>query len=245
LRTAFPTLGSLVVQTIDPAARVPLQVIDLGGLSVLERETEVTRVSTEQGRRPFDLEGAPPWRAALLRIEEHRHLLVVSLHHIISDAWSNGVFFRELSALYAAFCVGGSSPLAELPLQYVDFAKWQRDWLRGQVLKDHLAYWEKRLAGAPSGLELPTDRPRPLVQSYRGATLPLILSEPIVDALRTLRRQQSVTLLMTAMAAFQILMHRYTGEDDVVVSTGTADRNRIETEALIGCLINIVLFRTD
>src|SRR5262249_1797695 len=169
----------------------------------------------------------------------------VTVHHVVSDGWSIGVFARELAALYEAFAAGRPSPLPELAVQYADYALWQRDWLQGEVLARQLAYWKEHLRGAPTLLELPSDRPRPPVQSFRGEHLSFTLPRELTERLKELSRRQGTTLFMTLMAAFKVLLVRYSGQEQLVVSTGVANRDRIETEELIGCLINILLLRTD
>src|SRR5262249_42229158 len=161
-------------------------------------------------------------RTTLLHPSSHEHVLLLTMHHIISDGWSVGVLVRELGALYDAFSRGGPSPLPELPIQYADYAAWQRQWLSGEVLEAQLAYWKQKLEGAPPALELPTDRPRPPAQTYRGAALPVVLSQELSDGLRALSRREGVTLFMTLLAAFQVLLQRYTGQDDIVVGSPIA-----------------------
>ncbi|HEU4560861.1 MAG TPA: amino acid adenylation domain-containing protein, partial [Longimicrobium sp.] len=187
----------------------------------------------------------PLFRAALLRLGEEDHVLLLSMHHVVSDGWSMGVFFRELSALYAAYRDGGESPLAELAVQYADYAVWQREQLAGEVLDRQLAYWKERLAGAPELLELPTDHPRPLVQTYRGALVPLGLSLELLERLQALGRTEGATLYMTLLGAFQVLLGRYAGSDDVVVGSPIAGRTRAEVEGLIGFFVNTLVLRTD
>src|SRR5438045_617664 len=165
------------------------------------------------------------------------------MHHIVSDGWSIGVFVRELAALYEAYMAGRPSPLQELPIQYADFAAWQREWLQGDVLEEQLSYWRRQLANAPPLLELPTDRPRPPVQSYRGAHEALLLSESLSRSLKELSRQEGATLFMTLLAAYACLLHRYTNQEDILVGTPIANRNRSETESLIGFFVNTLVLR--
>src|SRR5204862_437795 len=179
----------------------------------------------------------------LLRLEPNGHVLIVSMHHIISDAWSLNILRHEIFALYDALSQGRPSPLAPLALQYADFALWQRQWLQGEVLQGHREYWQEQLRGAVP-VELPTDHPRPLVRSQRGASLSFRLPENLSSELQTLSRGQDVTLFMTLLAAFQILLSRYTGQTDVVVGTDIANRTQIETEQLIGFFINLLALRT-
>ena len=245
LRTTFAAVDGRPVQVIAPALRVPLPVTDLRGLPQTERETEATRLATQEAQHPFDLARGPLVRATLLRLGAGDHVLLLTMHHIVSDGWSMGVFFRELAVLYEAYATGKPSPLPELPVQYADFAQWQRQWLQGEVLAAHLTYWKQHLAGAPEVLELPTDRPRPAVQSFRGATYPFTLPPALSTALKTLSQREGVTLFMTLLAAFKTLLHRYTGQGDLVVGAPIANRTRAEIEGLIGFFVNTLVLRTD
>ncbi|MBV9108491.1 MAG: amino acid adenylation domain-containing protein, partial [Gemmatimonadetes bacterium] len=187
----------------------------------------------------------PLFRAALLRLDAADHVLLVGMHHIVSDGWSMGVLYRELSALYAAYREGGESPLAELPVQYADYAVWQREQLAGEVLDRQLSYWRERLAGAPELLELPTDHPRPAVQTHRGASVPVELSPELLERLQALGRSEGATLYMTLLGAFQVLLGKYAGSEDVVVGSPIAGRMRREVEELIGFFVNTLVLRTD
>src|SRR5215218_9094181 len=202
LRTTFAVVDGTPVQVITPARALEVPLIDLSELPQAEREAEARRLAREEARRPFDLERGPLFRAKLLRLGEEEHVLLLTTHHIVSDGWSMGVVRRELKAHYEAFSEGKPSPLAELPIQYADYAIWQREWLSGDVLERQLAYWKDHLAGAPPLLELPTDRPRPAEQTYRGARLPAVLNSELADALRTLSRREGVTVFMTPFAGF-------------------------------------------
>lgn len=245
LRTTFEVVEGEAAQRISPARWVPLPVEDLRHLPRPAREAEVLRLANEEVQKPFDLVRGPLWRLRLLRLGQGEHALFVTTHHIVSDAWSMVVFFRELEALYSAFLTGKPSPLQELPIQYADFSVWQREWLQGDVLERQLRYWERQLGGELPVLDLPTDRPRPAVQTYLGARLSAEIPATTADALRALSRQQGVTLFMTAFAAFQTLLYRYTGESDISVGTPIANRNRAETECLIGFFVNTLVLRTD
>jgi amino acid adenylation domain-containing protein len=245
LRTTFTIVDGQPSQIIAPDLKLPLQVLDLRHLSPDERETEASRFSSEESRRPFDLSSGPLVRAALLRFETEESVLLLTMHHIASDGWSLDVLSRELRSLYAAFSEGKPSPLPELPIQYADFAVWQREWLQGEVLESQLSYWKKQLTGAPSALELPTDRPRPLVPTYSGASQSRALSEDMAASLRALSQREGVTLFMTLLAAFNVLLHRYTQQTEIVLGTPIAGRNRAETEALIGFFVNTLVMRTD
>jgi amino acid adenylation domain-containing protein len=245
LRTSFSVVDGQPIQVMAPSLTLTLPVVDLQELPEDEREDQPRRLATEEAKNPFDLAQGPLLRSTLLRLGAQDHVLLLNMHHIVSDGWSMGVFFRELSALYEAFSTGKSSPLPELPIQYADFAGWQRQWLQGQMLETQLSYWRQQLETAPPVLELPTDHPRPPVQTYRGARQSLVLSKTLTEALKALSRQESSTLFMTLLAAFQILLHRYTGQDDIVVGTPVAGRNRTETEGLIGFFLNSLVLRTD
>jgi len=245
LCTTFPMRNGFPVQAIAPTQTVPLPMVDLQQLPEVEQSTEVRRLAIEEQARPFDLSNGPLLRATLLRLGEESYVLLLNMHHIVCDGWSMGIFIRELSALYEAFSNGAPSPLPELPIQYADFAHWQRQWLQGEVLAAHLAYWRQQLAGAPPVLELPTDRPRPAVQTFRGATQLLALPKPLSQKLKALSQRWGVTLFMTLLAAFQTLLYRYTGQSDICVGTPIANRNRSEIEDLIGFFVNMLVLHTD
>jgi amino acid adenylation domain-containing protein len=245
LRTVFAQADGSPVQVIAPFAGFALPMEDLSGLGEADREAAVQQRAGEEARRPFDLSAGPLFRAALLRLGAEDHLLMFSMHHIVSDGWSMGVLYRELSALYAAYREGAESPLAELPVQYADYAVWQREQLEGEALDRQLGYWRGRLAGAPELLELPTDHPRPAVQTYRGATVPVELSAELLERLQALGRSEGTTLYMTLLGAFQVLLSKYSGSDDVVVGSPIAGRTRKETEELIGFFVNTLVLRTD
>ena len=243
LRTVFAAADGRPVQVVLPPAPLALDVEDLSSLPDAEREVEAGRRVREEALRPFDLERGPLFRARLLRLGEGEHLLFVGMHHVVSDGWSLGVLFGELAALYGAFARGEPSPLPPLPLQYADFAVWQRAWLSGATLERQLAWWRERLEGAPRTLELPADRPRPLVQSGRGAIHAFSLPASLSNGLRTLSRREGATLFMTVLAAFQVLLARYSGQDDLLVGTPVAGRTRPELEGLIGFFVNTLALR--
>ncbi|HEU4594169.1 MAG TPA: amino acid adenylation domain-containing protein, partial [Pyrinomonadaceae bacterium] len=245
LRTVFPTVGGQPVQLIRADVPTPLPVEDLSGLDETEREAEVRRRAREEALRPFDLTCGPLLRATLLRVSEAEHVLLVAMHHIISDGWSMGVLVREMVGLYEAFTRGQGSPLPELRVQYADFAVWQREWLRGEVLEGQLSYWRAQLRGAPPLLELPTDHPRPAVKTSEGATHHLKLSPQLREDLAALSRREGGTLYMTILAAWQTLLSRYTRQQDIPVGSPVANRNRAETEGLIGFFVNTLVLRTD
>jgi amino acid adenylation domain-containing protein len=245
LRTHFAMVGDQPCQEVEPACSLEFPLIDLAGIPGPQREAEVQRLSTQEAQRPFDLAHGPLLRATLFRLGPGEHIVLLLMHHVVSDGWSIGVLLRELNTLYLAFSGGQHSPLPELPIQYADFAVWQRDWLQGQVLERQLNYWKKQLAGIPAFLELPTDRPRPANQSYRGAVLPCKLPAPLLPALADLSRREGASLFMLLLAAFQVLLHRYTGMEDVVVGSPVAGRNRAEIESLIGFFVNTLVLRGD
>jgi amino acid adenylation domain-containing protein len=245
LRTTFSTKDAEVIQIVWPLFRLPLPVVDLSDHVQTEREEEARHLIKQEVHGRFDLERGPLLRATLIRLSHEEHVLLLTMHHIVSDGWSIGVLYRELSALYQALSNGKTSSLPDLPIQYGDFAVWQREWLRGEVLETQLAYWKKQLEGIPAVLQLPTDRPRPAVQSFRGARESIELSKELTDGLKALSRQHDVTLFMTLLAAFQTLLRRYTEQDDIVVGSPIANRNRTEIENLIGFFVNTLVLRSD
>ena len=245
LRTVFADVDGAPAQAVVPFGGFALAVEDLSGLGDGEREAEAGRRAAADAARPFDLATGPLFRATLLKLADDDHVLLLCMHHAVGDAWSLDVLFRELSALYGAYREGGESPLPELPVQYGDFAVWQREQLRGEALERQLAWWRERLAGAPALLELPTDRPRPAVQTYRGATERVDLPAGSLAGLQALARAEGATLFMTLLAAWQALLARYAGTDDVVVGSPIAGRTRREVEGLIGFFLNTLVLRTD
>jgi amino acid adenylation domain-containing protein len=245
LRATFSSEDGRPTQTIAPTEPLSLPVVDLGELSSTGRESQARRLAIEEAQRPFDLSQSPLLRATLLRLDSEEHILLLVIHHIAFDGWSASVLTEEIAALYEAFSTGKPSPLPELPVQYADFAHWQREWLQGEVLEAQLSYWRERLADAPPLLDLPTDHPRPAIQTYRGACESLTLPPYLVEPLRALSQREGVTLFMTLLGAFQVLLHRYTAQDDIVVGSPVAGRTRIETEGLIGFFINTLVLRTD
>jgi amino acid adenylation domain-containing protein len=245
LRTTFGLVDGVPVQIIHEPPAFNLPVLDLSAVPESEREAEARRAAAEESQRPFDLSMLPLLRASVVRLSEQEHLLLCTLHHIISDGWSMGVLIRELTTLYESYSTMQASPLPELGIQYADFAHWQRGWLQGEVLERQLAYWKKQLTGAPAVLELPTDFPRPAVQTFSGATEFFVLSAALHEQLETLSRNTGSTLFMTMLAAFQTLLSRYSRQPDVVVGSPIANRNRAETENLIGFFVNTMVLRTD
>ncbi|MBV9924428.1 MAG: condensation protein [Acidobacteria bacterium] len=244
LRTVFVSVGGVPMQQVRPEFKVPLPLLDLRTFPVGGREAEARRLCREVALRPFDLATGPLLRACLIRLAEHEHILLFSMHHIVSDGWSISVFAWELATLYDAFCAGKPSPLPELPVQYADYAVWQRASMTDEILKEQLAYWTRVLAGY-TPLRLPLDRPQQTGQSFRGASQSARLTARLTEALKTLSRREGVTLFMTLLAAFKSLFHRYSGQEDIVVGTTVANRNRVETEALCGFIVNMVVLRTN
>jgi hypothetical protein len=245
LRTTFPIVGGKRAQVIAASLDLGWPMIDVRGLPPSEREAEARRVATEEARRPFDIEQGPLIRAGLLHLAEDEYLLLLTIHHSNSDGWSMGVFTRELIALYEAFSKGLPSPLPRLAVQYKDFALWQRQWMQGEVLEEHLSYWKRQLDGAPACLNLPFDRPRPAVRTFWGESQSLVLSKELTEELKRLGVQENATLFMVLLAAFNALLYQYTNQDDVVVITHVAGRNRPEFEVLIGYFINNLVMRSD
>jgi len=245
LRTTFKEVDGEPVQIVSGAHKIKLGFADLSGLPESEREDEARRLAVSEVRRPFDLSRDYPLRAVLVRVNDEDHWLLLTMHHIASDGWSLGIFTRELTNIYEALATNHEISLSELPIQYPDFAEWQREWLQGEVLEEHLDYWLKSLAGAPAMLKLPTDHPRPAQQSFKGASIAFKLSQQLSHSLVELSQRQGVTLFMTTLAAFQTLLFRYTGQEDIVVGTPIAGRNREEIEGLIGFFVNTLALRTD
>jgi amino acid adenylation domain-containing protein len=245
-RTSFSLVDGQPVQKIHPTLSFTLPVVDLRHLPKAEREAEALRLAKEEGKKPFDLAHVPLLRALLLRLSDDEHWLFLTLHHIIFDGITiYQVFLSELHTLYEAFSSGQLLSLPELSIQYADFAAWQREWLQGEVLAQQLAYWKRRLEGAPTILGLPTDHPRPQTPSYRGAMYRFTLPKGLTDKLRSLSSREGVTLHMTLLAAFNVLLYRYTGQEDILVGTTTAGRKRSELEKLMGIFINTQVMRTN
>src|SRR5205823_8798572 len=212
---------------------------------VEERERETLRLAIEEASIPFDLGRGPLLRGKLLRLGEEEHVLLLTMHQIVSDGWSVGVLVRELGVLYEAYAGGKESPLPELPIQYADYAEWQREYLQGEVLEEQLEYWRKQLGGELPVVELPGDHVRPAVRSYRGAQQELRVSREVTEKLKQVSQKEGATLFMTLLAAFDVLLARYSGQEELVVGTPIANRTRVETEELIGCVVNTLVLRVD
>ncbi|HET6973804.1 MAG TPA: condensation domain-containing protein, partial [Pyrinomonadaceae bacterium] len=245
LRTSFSVRDDQAVQVIAPSTEFHLPLTDLTHLPEDEAEAEVRRLANADAQLPFDLRRAPLMRAALLRLSTRHHILLLSLHHIVTDGWSNAVLYRELTTLYHAFNARSKPQLPELPIQYADFAVWQRHWLQGEVLEGHLSYWREQLAGAAPAINLPTDHPRPAVEGFRGAKQYVRMPAKLLRSLKELAQQEGVTLFMTLLAAWATLLARYSGEEDIIVGTPIANRTRTELEGLIGFFVNSVVLRTS
>ncbi|MFO0762661.1 MAG: amino acid adenylation domain-containing protein [Byssovorax sp.] len=245
LRTTFSVVDGSPVQIIHPPAEVPLPVTSVMSAPAAERFEAARRAASAESNRPFDLARGPLFRALLVEIDPSLCLLVLTMHHIVSDGWSLGILQREVGDLYDAFRRGEPSPLPELPVQYADYAAWQRAWLEGEILDRQLGYWRDALRGAPQALDLPADRPRPPVPTYRGGRRAFRLSPALSKALTDLAQRENVTLFMLLLAAFEVLLHRYTGQDDLVVGSPIAGRTVAETEGLIGFFVNTLVLRAQ
>ncbi|MEW5860347.1 MAG: amino acid adenylation domain-containing protein [Cyanobacteriota bacterium] len=246
LRTSFAIVEGEPVQAILAESCVTLNLpeVDLRQLPDSDRQNEAQRLAIAEAQTPFDLAQPPLLRAKLLHLTAEESMLLLTLHHIVADGWSVKVFIRELTALYEAFSTGKPSPLAELPIQYVDYVDWQQRWFSDERLEIHLNYWKQQLGGVPV-LELPTDRARSPIQTFRGAQQKLVLPKALTEAIKMLGQQEGVTLFMTLLAAFQTLLYRYSGQEDILVGSPIANRDRAELESLIGCFVNTLVLRTN
>jgi hypothetical protein len=245
LRTVFVAIEENPAQVVHAPPPLELPCDDLSALPEDRRETELRHRARNEATRPFNLQRDLMLRVRLFRLGEKDHALMLVMHHIAADGWSTAILFRELGALYGSFSKGQDPTMRELPIQYADFAVWQQDYLRGKSLDRLLTYWREQLAGAPALLELPADRPRPPVQSYRGDVLTVQFPAPLGALLKEFSQQQHTTFFMTLLAAFNVLVHRYTGQTDLVVGSPFAGRDRQETENLIGFFVNTLVLRTD
>ncbi|NOJ91095.1 amino acid adenylation domain-containing protein, partial [Myxococcus xanthus] len=244
LRTTFRAQDGMPVQVVSDTASTRLEFLACGPQDGGEEGLETRRIAEQEALRPFNLATGPLLRATLLKEGEEAHVLVLVMHHIVSDGWSMGVLVRELVALYEAYAQGRESPLTELEVQYADYAVWQREWLKGEVLEEQLEYWRKQLEGAPAALELPTDKARPAVQTYRGDTRGLEWSKELWEGVKGLAQRENATPFMVLLAAFQVVLSRYARQEDVCVGTAIANRTRAETEGLIGFFVNTLVLRT-
>ncbi len=245
LRTTFRSLGGHLVQIITPQLHIPLNLVAVDSIDSEEREAKVRQIAKENALQPFDLAKGPLLRATLLVLEEHKHVLLLTLHHIVGDGWSGNLLARELVTLYEAFSRNLPSPLSELTIQYADFAQWQREWLQGDTLDAQVNYWKKQLAGVPVVLELPTDHPRPAIQQHRGAVQTHTFPPELLSKLKQMSQAEGVTLFMTLLASFQLLLSRYSAQEDIVVGSPIAGRNHTEIEPLIGFFVNTLALRSN
>lgn len=244
LRTNFATRNDRPVQVIARTATFNLLKVNLGTLSEAERDVQIQHLATKEAQQPFNLSRDLLLRGTLLYLAANEYVLFLTVHHIVSDGWSDGLIIQELMVLYKGFCYGKPSPLPNLPIQYADFAVWQQKRLQGELLETQLAYWRSQLAGIPT-LQLPSDHPRPPVQTFRGARLPLNLSKSLSEALKVLSQREGVTLFTVLLAAFNILLYRYTDQKDIPLGCPIANRNQAEVEGLIGFFANTLVLRTD
>jgi len=245
LRTSFTSLNGQPLQVVAPALKLSLPVINLQNISHREHEIKVQSLAIEEARKPFDLTRAPLIRATLIQLAEDEYVALLTMHHIISDGWSMGILIREIASLYDAFSSGKPASLPPLKLQYADFAKWQKNWLQGELLEKQLAYWKEKLGTNPPVLELPTDYSRPAMQSFEGASLPFELSKNVANGLNRISREEGTTLFMTLLAGFQAFLYRYTGQEQISVGSPIANRTRAEMENLIGFFVNTFVLHTD
>jgi amino acid adenylation domain-containing protein len=243
LRSIFKTAEGQPVQIIAPFLSVPLPIIDLQKCDRSKGELKLKQLAKQESQQPFNLSQLPLWRAKLLQLEPQEHILLLTIHHIIADEWSVEVLLHDLAAFYQASATKTSLP--KLPIQYKDYAYWQQQWLTGELLATQLSYWKKQLEGAPAILQLPTDRPRSPIQTYRGAQQFLELSQTLTEALEKLARQEGITLFMLLLAAFKALLYRYTGQEDILIGSPIANRNRDELKRLIGFFVNTLVLRTN
>ncbi|MEK6283063.1 MAG: condensation domain-containing protein [Acidobacteriota bacterium] len=245
LRTTYATVDGQPVQVINEASFISLLPIDLSELTEPERKAEVRRRASEEVHRPFDLRRGPLLRVVLLKLGAEEHVVLFTLHHIVCDGWTIPKLLGEVTVLYGAFSRGEPSPLKDLPVQYADYAYWQRQWLQGEMKEAHVSYWRKHLRGPLPTLHLRNARARPSVPSYRGASQVRLLSSALCDEVKELSRREEVTLYMTLLAAFNVLLSYHSGQQDILVGTPFADRGRIELEELIGCFLNTLVMRSD
>jgi amino acid adenylation domain-containing protein len=244
LRTTFETIDGQSMQVVHSAQPLKLQRMDLSGLPQDEQEARMRILADEQMQRPFDLAQGPLFRTMLVKLGEDEHVLLYTILHLICDRWSTRILNRDVATLYQAFSQGHASPLPDLPIQYADFAKWEREWLQNGVLETDLSFWRRSLEGAPTILRLHTDRPRPRIQTFRGATQIVQFPDALQKSLKAFCRRESVTMYMASLAALNVLLHRYSGQEDILVGTAIAGRHKDEVENLIGQFINLLVMRT-
>ncbi|MDQ1355349.1 MAG: hypothetical protein QG657_5659, partial [Acidobacteriota bacterium] len=244
LRTVFPTIDGQPVQRIQPPFPFKIPVLDWSGLKKEEQELRVSHFLNEENRKPFDFEKGPLLRVTILKLNEEEHLFVLTEHHLVHDGWTQGVLLNEIITIFSAYLEGRNHNLPELPIQYADYTIWERSYLQGERLKRHLDYWLEKLSGLIPVLELPVDRPRPAVISSQGALNVFRISSTLTDQLREFSRENGTTLFVTMLAAFKVLLYRYTGVNDICVGTGIANRGRKEMENMLGMVINSLPLRT-
>ncbi|BAY23348.1 amino acid adenylation domain protein [Calothrix sp. NIES-2100] len=245
LRTTFHIVNGEAIQVINPQQKLTIKLIDLTALPLKNREIEAQQLANQEAGQPFDLTTGPLVRSTLLRLDKAEHILLFTMHHIVSDGWSTDILVREVATLYESYCNGNPSLLPELPIQYADYAVWQRQWLQGEVLTTHIDYWKQQLGNNLPVLELPINRSRSHIQSYRGLIQSFYLPQNVTVALKTLSQQEGCTLFMTLLAAFKVLLYRYTGTGDIVVGSPIANRDRSQIEGLIGFFVNTLVLRTN
>ncbi|MGB7922670.1 MAG: condensation domain-containing protein [Pyrinomonadaceae bacterium] len=245
LRTVYRTVEGEPVQVILPHAEVVMRRVSVESLNEMERSSGAIDLLKRLREEPFDLENDVVVRAVLIKLDSRDHILGLVMHHIVSDNWAEWAFFQELGAAYDSISVGLEPHLPALPVQYADFAVWQRQYMQGEALDEHLSYWTTKLRDLPAVLTLPTDRPRPAVQTYRGATQPFSFSPELSTAIREASRRHGVTVFMLLLAVYKVMLCRYTNEEDIVVGSPIANRNSKETENLVGIFINTLVLRTD
>ena len=245
LRTSYGVHNDAPAQVIDSNFSLPLTVTDLSSLEIQDRERQARLLAQSEADRPFNLSSGPILRITLLKLSEEDHVLLLNIHHIATDGWSNAILARELRELYGSFLEGRQPARVEGALQYADFAVWQQSWLTGEILERKLDFWSQRLQGAPRFLQLASDRPRPPVQKFSGGYYTQILDSDLTSRIRSLSRTESVTPFMTMLTAFKLLLMRYSGQTDIVVGTDVANRPTRDCEAMVGFFINLLVLRTD
>ncbi|MGH1396828.1 MAG: condensation domain-containing protein, partial [Trichormus sp.] len=246
LRTTFPAVDGKPTQVIATDVSLTLPIVDLRQVPEAEREAEALRLATDEAHRPFDLAKGPILRVLLLRLSQQEHLFIWNMHCIVCDGASSDVFYQDLTTIYKALAEGKPSPLPPLPVQYADFAHWQHQWLQGEVLESQVNYWQQKLAGSLPIIQLPYDRPRPAnKQTYRGDRVARLLPKSLNNALNDLSQKWGVTLFMTLLTVFELLLYRYSGQEDLLINFASAGRGQVETERLIGFFSNTLVLRSN
>lgn len=245
LRTSFETVDGQPIQIIAPSLDFAISIISLDECSLWEQEKQIRHLTTQAAQQPFDLNKSPLLRVNLVQLHPEEYIILLTIHHIVSDAWSMGILVKEFVELYSAFCQGKPSPLAELPIQYADFAVWQRQWLQGERLRTQLNYWKQKLGNIHPQLKFPRQSVNSTNETTKGAEESFTLSQELSKAIYVLSRQEGVTLFMTLLAAFEVLLYCFTGTLDIRVGSPIANRNRVEIEKLIGFFVNTLVLRID